>query len=288
MNIIFLAEIIITTNIYLICHEFCYGMEICMDIATIGGIIGAFVFLILGVLFAQGDFLLFMSPTSVMITVGGSFAALVASYPLAYILGAAKILRYAFFAPDINAKEMIITLVSFSEKARREGLLALEDDLDELDDEFLKKGIQLVVDGTDPELVRRIMETELEFIIERHEKGKKVFEDWSLFAPAFGMIGTLVGLVLMLVNLEDKSAIGPGMSTALITTLYGAIMANAILIPIAGKLEIRANEEVLLKLIMIEGTLSIQSGDNPRIVRDKLIAFLEPSQRDEITQEVGD
>ena len=259
-----------------------------MDLATIAGISASLIFLVLGILSAQGNFLLFVSPASVMITVGGSFAALVASYPLGYILGIGKILRFAFFAPDVNAKEMIITLVSFSEKARREGLLALEDDLDELDDEFLKKGIQLVVDGTDPELVRRIMETELENIMERHDKGKKVFEDWSILSPAFGMIGTLIGLVLMLVNIEDKSAIGPGMSTALITTLYGAIMANSIFIPIANKLEVRANEEVLLKLIMIEGTLSIQSGDNPRIVRDKLIAFLEPSQREEITQEVGD
>ncbi len=259
-----------------------------MDIATIGGIVASLVFLALGIIFAQGSFLLFFDPPSIMVTVMGSFSALIASYPLSYILGVSKIIRFAFFAPEMNAKEMIITLVSFSEKARREGLLALEDDLDELDDDFLKKGIQLVVDGTDPELVRRIMETELEYIMERHDKGKKVFEDWALLAPAFGMIGTLMGLILMMVNLEDKAAIGPGMSTALITTLYGAIMANAILTPIANKLEIRANEEVLMKLIMIEGTLSIQAGDNPRIVRDKLIAYLEPSQREEITQEVGD
>ncbi|MCP4133252.1 MAG: motility protein A [bacterium] len=259
-----------------------------MDIATVGGIIAAFVFLIAGVLLANGSLLLFVDPPSIMVTVGGSVSGLLASYPLDYVLGMGKIIRFAFFAPEQNAKEMIITLVSFSEKARREGLLALEDDLDELDDEFLKKGIQLVVDGTDPELVRRIMETELEYIMERHDKGKKLFEDWALFAPAFGMIGTLMGLILMMVNLEDKAAIGPGMSTALITTLYGAIMANAIMTPVANKLEVRANEETLMKLIMIEGTLSIQAGDNPRIVRDKLIAFLEPGQRDEITQEVGD
>jgi chemotaxis protein MotA len=259
-----------------------------MDIATIGGIAAAFVFLSLGIVFAQGSFLLFFDPPSIMITVLGSLSGLTASYPLSYILGIGKIVRFAFFAPEQNSKEMIITLVSFSEKARREGLLALEDDLDELDDEFLKKGIQLVVDGTDPELVRRVMETELEYIMSRHDKGKKLFDDWSLLAPAFGMIGTLMGLILMMVNLEDKSAIGPGMSTALITTLYGAILANAVLIPIANKLEIRSNEEILLKLIMIEGTLSIQAGDNPRIVRDKLIAYLEPAQRDEITQEVGD
>ncbi len=259
-----------------------------MDIASVGGIAAAFVFLGLGVIFARGDFGLFFDPPSLMITVLGSFSALLASNPLSYLLGVGSVARWAFFAPDVNSKEMIITLVSFSEKARREGLLALEDDLDELEDEFLKKGIQLVVDGTDPELVRRIMETELSYIAERHDRGKKVFEDWALLAPAFGMIGTLMGLILMMVNLEDKSAIGPGMSTALITTLYGAIMANAMLTPIANKLEVRANEEFLMKLIMIEGTLSIQAGDNPRIVRDKLIAFLEPGQREEITQEVGD
>ncbi len=259
-----------------------------MDLSTIIGIIAAFVFLILGIIFAGSSVLLFVDPPSMMITIGGSTAALFASNDLTYIFGIQNIARNAFFSPDFNAKDMIVTLVSFSEKARREGLLALEDDLDELDDEFLKKGIQLVVDGTDPELVRRVMETELQYVMERHDKGKKIFDDWALFAPAFGMIGTLMGLIMMMVNLEDKSAIGPGMSTALITTLYGAILANAVFSPVANKLDTRNKEEMLIKLIMIEGTLAIQSGDNPRIVRDKLIAFLDPSQREEITQEVGD
>jgi chemotaxis protein MotA len=259
-----------------------------MDIATIAGIIGGFVFLTLGIIFAQGSPLLFVDPASVMITVMGSFSAMCVSNPLIKILSMPKVARFAFFAPRINPNEMIITLVSFSEKARREGLLALEDDLDELDDAFLRKGIQLVVDGTDPELVRRIMETELENIISRHDTMRKMFEDWALLAPAWGMIGTLMGLILMLINIEDKSAIGPGMSTALITTFYGALMANLLFNPIASKLEIRGNEEILLKQIMIEGTLSIQSGDNPRIVKDKLISFLEPTEREAISSEVGD
>ncbi len=259
-----------------------------MDIATIGGLIAGFTFIILGILFAKGNPLMFWDPASIMIAIGGSFSAILISNPLAKVLGAWKVARFAFFSPRINPNEMIITLVSFSEKARREGLLALEDDLDELDDDFLRKGIQLVVDGTDPELVRRIMETELENIISRHDAQRKLFEDWALFAPAFGMIGTLIGLILMLVNIEDKSAIGPGMSAALITTLYGAITANLVMQPIANKLELRGNEEILLKLIMIEGTLSIQSGDNPRIVKDKLISFLEPAEREAITSEVGD
>jgi chemotaxis protein MotA len=122
----------------------------------------------------------------------------------------------------------------------------------------------------------------------RHDEGKKIFDDWATYAPAFGMIGTLLGLVLMLVNIEDKSAIGPGMSAALITTFYGAIMAYLVLYPISAKLGYLNNQEMLMKLIMIEGTLSIQSGDNPRIVKDKLVSFLDPKLRAAITSEVGD
>jgi len=259
-----------------------------MDIATIGGIAAGWVFLVLGVVFAKGDFMLFFDPASIMITCLGSFSTLVTSNELSYVLKIVHIGKLAFFPPKMNPKDMIVTLVSFSEKARREGLLALEDDLSELNDDFLKKGIQLVVDGTDPELVRNIMETELEYIMERHDKGKKLFDDWAFLGPAFGMIGTLLGLILMMANLQDKASIGPAMATALITTLYGSIMANVFFIPLANKLAVRGNDEVLTKLIMIEGTLSIQSGDNPRIVRDKLISFLAPSQREEITQEVGE
>jgi len=259
-----------------------------MDLATILGLIIGFVNLILGVIFAKGNPLLFWDIPSVFITIGGSFCSLVISNPFSKILGLWRVARHAFFPPTYNPNELIITLVSFSEKARREGLLALEDDLDELDDQFLRKGIQLVVDGTDPELVRRIMETELENIQTRHDEGKKLFDDWATYAPAFGMIGTLLGLVLMLVNIEDKSAIGPGMSAALITTFYGAIMAYLVFYPISSKLGYLNNQEVLMKLIMIEGTLSIQSGDNPRIVKDKLVSFLDPKLRAAITSEVGD
>lgn len=259
-----------------------------MDIATIVGLITGMVCLSVGILAAKGDFGLFVDPASMLITIGGSVSALLAGSPLARIMNIGKATRIAFFAPNNSPNEMIITLVSFSEKARREGLLALEDDLDELDDEFLRKGIQLVVDGTDPEMVRRIMETEIEQMMDRHDSMKKIFDDWSSLAPGFGMIGTLIGLILMLVNIEDKSAIGPGMSAALITTLYGAVIANWFAIPMVNKLDTRNNEEVLMKLVMIEGTLSIQSGDNPRLVKDKLIAYLEPGEREAISSEVGD
>ncbi|MFQ3621645.1 MAG: MotA/TolQ/ExbB proton channel family protein, partial [Spirochaetales bacterium] len=178
-------------------------------------------------------------------------------------------------------------VVEFSERARREGLLALEDNLQELDDEFMRKGIQLVVDGTDPEIIKSILYNELNQIQERHATAIKVFEDWGKLAPAFGMIGTLIGLVAMLAKLEDKSSIGSGMAVALITTLYGAILANLILIPIGTKLVDRDKTETLTKEIIIEGILSIQSGDNPRILLEKLIAFLPPAQRESLKQESG-
>lgn len=259
-----------------------------MDFATIIGAIMGIVFMILGIVLAKGSVLLFWDPSSVMITVGGSICAMMVSYPFARLLKLWDFAKIALFIPRYNPGELIITLVSFSEKARREGLLALEDDLDELEDLFLRKGIQLVVDGTDPELVRRIMETELENMMSRHDNNKKMFDDWGQFAPAFGMIGTLMGLVMMLVNLEDRAMVGPYLAVAIITTFYGAVMNYLFFTPIANKLDMRTSEEVLLKSIMIEGVLSIQSGDNPRIVKDKLVSFLPPAEREAISQEVGD
>lgn len=259
-----------------------------MDIAVIIGLVGGMAAMIVGIVSAKGDFMLFVDIPSVFITFGGAISAALTGLPLSLFLKLPVAFKKALFIPNNNPNDLILTLVSFSEKARREGLLALEDDLDELPDEFLRKGIQLVVDGTDPEMVKRIMETEIEQMMGRHESVKKVFDDLAGYGPAFGMIGTLIGLVLMLVNIEDKSAIGPGMSAALITTLYGAILANWFCIPISTKLSLRSSDEVLMKLIMIEGTLSIQSGDNPRLVKDKLIAYLEPSQREAISSEVGD
>ncbi len=254
-----------------------------MDIATVGGMVGGMAVILAGILVAGGDLMLFWDPPSVFVTVGGSVGALFVAYPLGYVLGIMKIMGKVISTQEMKPDEMINMLVTFSEKARREGLLALEDDVEEVKDDFLKKGIQLVVDGTDPELVRIIMNTELNKIDERHTYGKEFFEFAGLATPAFGMIGTLMGLIMMLANLEDKSAIGSGMATALLTTMYGAIIANLLLNPIAKKLESRHTNEILLKEIMLEGTLSIQSGDNPRIVKDKLASFLAPDVRDKIS-----
>ena len=260
-----------------------------MDIATLGGLAIGFFVLIVGIIIAGGvgGLFGFISISSVFITIGGSFAAVMVSNTLARTLGIMKVAMNAIRVRPTEMGRVISMIVTFSEKARREGLLALEDDLDELEDDFLRKGIQLVVDGTDPEIIRNIMETELNNMQSRHQLGIKIFEDWGVFAPAFGMTGTLIGLILMLANIEDKSAIGPGMSTALITTLYGVIMANLIFIPIANKLIYNDNQETLLREIMIEGTLSIQSGDNPRIVKEKLVSFLTPEVRAQVEEESG-
>jgi len=260
-----------------------------MDIATLGGLAIGFFVIITGIIVAGGigGLYSFISIPSVFITLGGSFAAIMASNTLGRTLGIMKVTMNAIRVKPLEAGRIISMIVTFSEKARREGLLALEDDLDELEDAFLRKGIQLVVDGTDPEIIRNIMETELNNMQARHQEGIKFFEDWGFLAPAFGMIGTLIGLIIMLSNIEDKSAIGPGMSTALITTLYGALLANLVLIPIANKLTYVNNQEILMREIMIEGTLSIQSGDNPRIVKEKLVSFLPPEIRAQVEEETG-
>lgn len=251
-------------------------MDIIYVLAMTVGIGGV---LYLTILFGQGNLLIFISAASAFCTIGGTIVATAIStqarnYPKIWrlIIKGAK-------PPKENPREIIPTLVSFAEKARREGLLALEDNIEELDDEFLKKGIQLVVDGTDPELVKAIMNTELAALASRHEDSNKIFRDMAALAPAWGMIGTLIGLVVMLENLSDPTSIGAGMATALITTFYGAVAANGIFMPVANRLDEYSRIEYTTREVMIEGMLAIQSGDNPRIVEEKLLAFLSPQDR---------
>ena len=259
-----------------------------MDLATLGGIAVGFVLIMISIVGAAGgNLMVYISPSSFLMTLGGSFCALLVSNPLSRVLGMMKYVNLAIRVPNWEEERIITQLVTFAEKARREGLLALEDDLEEVRDVFLRKGIQLVVDGTDPEIIRSILYNELNKIQERHQAGINLFDQWGKFAPAFGMIGTLAGLIGMLGNIEDKSSIGSGMSLALITTLYGAVFANLIFIPIKSKLEDRDTGEAIVKEIMIEGILSIQSGDNPRILEEKLLSFLPPARRDQVRQEAA-
>lgn len=252
-----------------------------MDISTIIGLGAGVSVLIMGTIVAGLNPLTLIDIPSVFITFGGAVFGTMISAPLESTTTLMNVTRKAFNQPKFDLPNLITVLVSFAEKARREGLLALEDDVQELSDDFLKKGIQLVVDGTDPELVRNIMETEISNIAVRHANGRGWWDTFSGLAPGFGMLGTLIGLIAMLQNLGsgDSSAIGKGMAAALITTLYGSLAANLIAIPLVKKLSRRSEDELTVKQVMVEGTLSIQSGDNPRIVKEKLASFLSPTER---------
>jgi len=247
-----------------------------MDIATIMGLIFGVGFVLFGIGAGIG---LFISPQSALIVVGGTVAAVFVSYPLKDVLGLLGVVRNAFFVKEEAVHDVIALLVKFAERARREGILALEKEMEKVSDIFLKNGIQLAVDGTEPELLRDIMETELRYLEERHKKGKSIMETFALLAPAWGMIGTLIGLILMLAELDNPDALGPGMALALITTLYGSLMANLVFTPMAGKLDAKSKKEVQIRELMIMGILSIQSGDNPRIVEQKLNSFIAPKMR---------
>jgi chemotaxis protein MotA len=262
-----------------------------MDLATVIGIIGGVVIFIWAI-YMGGTISAFIDLPSALIVFGGVLAATLINYPLSKLIDVTKILKKVFIEKSLEAGDLIKTIVGLAEIARREGLLALEDAAYQLEDEFLQKGILLIVDGTDPELVRNIMETELAFLEERHKEGQSIFETMGTLAPAFGLIGTIIGLINMLKQLDNPSAIGPGMAVALVTTFYGAIFANLIFIPVAGKLKVRSREEVLIKEVMIEGMLSIQAGENPRIIEEKLKAFLSPKKRNDVktpkTEESGE
>jgi chemotaxis protein MotA len=258
-----------------------------MDFGTIIGIVAGFTLTALSIVFAKGVLISYLDYPSALMTIGGSIAAMIVGHGLPRFLGQMKWIRLTLRIPKWGEERIISRLVAFSEKARREGLLALEDDLEEVEDEFLRKGIQLVVDGTDPEIIKNILYNELNQMQARHEEGINFYGDWSGLAPAFGMIGTLAGLIAMLQNLNDKSSVGAGMSLALVTSLYGALMCYLVFQPFKRKLQDQDGDEARVREIMIEGILSIQSGDNPRILEEKLISFLPPRQRDAVKQEAA-
>lgn len=256
-----------------------------MDLATIVGMAVAMGMVVFGIIGGGVGFSYYVDIPSILIVIGGSIGSLLIGSPLSRIINIGKYMGILMNVPDLREGKLITDLVSFAERARREGLLALEDNLDEVENEFMRKGIQLVVDGTDPEIIKNILYTELNQINARHEDGIELFGFWGTLAPAFGMIGTLIGLIAMLANLSDSSGIASGMATALITTLYGSMLANIFLLPFKNKLSDRDKYETRSKEIVIEGILSIQSGDNPRILLEKLLSFLPPGDREPIRAE---
>ena len=253
-----------------------------MDIASLLGIILGLVMLVYGIIDNAGltGFISYLNLPSAIITFGGSFAATLASYSLQDFIAGIKSFMLVFKVPALNTADMIKKIIELSNIARKEGLLSLEEAATDLDEPFLKKGILLIVDGTDPELVRAIMETELVSIEGRHKNLINFWETLGTMGPAWGMIGTLVGLVNMLNNMEDPSGIGPSMAVALITTLYGSVLANWLCAPVANKLKADNASEMMQKEVMIEGLLSIQAGENPRVIEEKLKSFLAPKERE--------
>jgi chemotaxis protein MotA len=253
-----------------------------VDIATIVGITSGVTFIILAMVLGGAGVGPFIHIPSMMITIGGTIAATLVNYPLHEIRGVFGTVRNAFRFDLKTPASMIEILVVYATKARREGILTLEAELETATDPFLIQGVRLAIDGTAPELIKDILTTELSYVESRHALGQGIFMAMGAYSPAFGMIGTLIGLIAMLRSLEDPSQIGQGMAVALITTFYGALMANLIFLPIAGKLKSRTASEILVKEVVIEGILSIQSGDNPRVVEQKLKAFIPPKQRETI------
>lgn len=258
-----------------------------MDLASIIGLVLSFALMIFGM--GTGDFGMaalpwFVDPPSILITFGGAFGAVLASCSMQGFLEGLKSITLVFKVPQLDSIGTIRQIIDLSNVARKEGLLALEESANTLEDPFMKKGILLIVDGTDPELVRAILEAELVNTDARHQGNIAFWKQVGAMGPAWGMIGTLIGLVLMLKNLSDPDSIGPAMATALITTFYGSVLANWVSAPISGKLSLFNDQEVQLKEIMIEGLLSIQAGENPRVIEEKLKSFLAPSAREGLSE----
>ena len=252
-----------------------------MDIATIIGILGGFT--LVAVAMASGGGLgWFMDGPSAMIVLGGTFGAALINYPLSDIMGVIKVARNAFLKREHQVMEVINLLIEMSKVSRRKGILALQGMVIRLKDPFLIKAVELMVDGVEPSDMVNILETEINFISERHRLGAEIFTTLGNFAPAMGLVGTLIGLVQMLRHMNDPGSLGPSMAVALITTFYGVVLANLIFLPIAGKLKTRSARELLIKQLIIDGVMSIQSGDNPRVVEQKLHSFIAPDKRKSI------
>jgi chemotaxis protein MotA len=260
-----------------------------VDIASLLGVGLCFVFMILSIVFSAGigGVKYFVDAPSMMITFGGAFMAVLGSRSMQSFMNGLKSYTLIFKMPSDDTKSVIKSIIDLSNTARKEGLLALEEAASGLEDPFMKKGVMLIVDGTEPELVKSILEAEIDAMAERHKENYSFFADVAGMGPSWGMIGTLLGLVLMLQNMSDPSSIGPSMSVALITTFYGSVLANWFCYPAENKLKARSHAEYMSKSIVIEGLLSIQAGENPRVTEEKLKSFLSPADRSAYEAENG-
>ncbi|PSU84078.1 flagellar motor protein PomA [Photobacterium phosphoreum] len=247
-----------------------------MDLATLIGLFGAFAFILMAML-VGGDLVMFADTSSVFIVIGGSLFVVLMKYNVSQFFGAAKIAAKAFIFKTDKPDDLIAQIVTMADSARKGGFLALEEM--EIENPFLRKGIDLLVDGHDADTVRMMLRKDIALTNERHEQGASIFSSLGDVAPAMGMIGTLIGLVAMLSNMDDPKSIGPAMAVALLTTLYGSILANMVALPIADKLMLRKNEERLNRLLILDGVLAIQEGQNPRVIDSYLKNYLHEKKR---------
>ena len=261
-----------------------------LDIATLLGLVISLALMVYAIMADSPAAILgFIDLNSALITFGGAFMIVLASSKnIGDFVGGLKSFGLTMKTLNFNQSEVIKSIINLSNIARKDGLLALEEASQNIEDPFLKKGILLIVDGTDPELVRGILETEISCIEDRHKSKIGFWETLGSMGPAWGMIGTLIGLVNMLANLSDPSKIGPAMAIALITTFYGSFLANWMCAPVANKLKGNSAEEIMLKGIMVEGILSIQAGENPRVIEEKLKSFLTPAEREAFSEGGGE
>ncbi len=248
-----------------------------MDIGTVAGLVVGIVLIVIAI-FLGGSITAFIDVPSVFIVIGGATAATFIRFTLPDVINTMSVAMNAFFAKSQAPEEIIKELVTLSNIARKEGLLKLEKQ--PINDPFLKKAIMYCVDGHEADFIQEVLEKEIDLTLERHSLGQGIFSAIGDAAPAFGMIGTLIGLVNMLGNMSDPASIGPAMAVALLTTLYGAIMANLVALPIADKLKRRSQEEELNKKLVVEGVLGLQKGLNPRVLEELLKTFLPPKKRE--------
>jgi chemotaxis protein MotA len=251
-----------------------------MDLTTILGLVMGFAIVTVVMILDGGSPAeLFAHPQAILLTVGGAFIATLISYPLKAVMLIPRWLMIAVLGNKVNPEGVIDTLVKMADKARRDGLLALEEESKKLADPFLKKGVMLVVDGVDPAQVRAILEIEIHNMQERHEQGINFFTAAGGYGPTMGIIGTVMGLISVLQELDNPGTLGKSIAAAFLATLWGILSANLFWLPIAGKLKANSGEEVLYRRMILEGILSLQAGENPRIVKEKLSAFLPPKAR---------
>ena len=260
-----------------------------MDLGSIIGLVGCIALVFYGIVGSNGMSALqsFIDRDSIIITIGGTMMCILAMNTIPTFLGGLKAFKQVLNLEKSDAGGVIKQIIDLSNIARKEGLLSLEEAASNIDDDFLKKGIMLVVDGTDPDLVRAIMETEMTGIEGRHKDNIGFWENMGSMGPAWGMIGTLIGLINMLKNLSDMAALGPAMAVALVTTFYGSLIANWVCAPVANKLKMKNASEMSVKGIMVEGLLSIQAGENPRVIEEKLKSFISPSERKAMAGDEG-